>query len=131
MRLICILLPIFITINSFSQGDEFTTIIKNPATSIKDHEETGSCWSYATCSFLESELLRLNKGEYNLSEAFLVYYAYIDKAHNYFLRQGKTSFITGGLAHDALRIIKDKGIVPNENYKGVYLKDSVNDYFEM
>ena len=81
----------FLTLDSFSQKEEFITIIENPATSVKDQGGPG-CWSYATCSFLESELLRMNKGAYDLSEEFFIYYAFIDKAHNYVLRKGNTSF---------------------------------------
>jgi len=131
MRLFFTLLLIHFVLNSFSQEKEFTTIILNQTTTVKDQEETGSCWSYAACSFFESELFRTNKGEYDLSEGFLVYNAYLNKGRNYFLRQSKTNFATGGLSHDAIKIIKEKGIIPNEFYKGEYLKDSVNDYFEM
>jgi len=131
MRLFFTLLLIHFVLNSFSQEKEFTTIILNQTTTVKDQGETGSCWSYAACSFFESELFRTNKGEYDLSEGFLVYNAYLNKGRNYFLRQSKTNFTTGGLSHDAIRIINDKGIVPDEFYKGEYLKDGVNDYFEL
>lgn len=115
----------------FSQGNDFENIVLNQTTSVKDQEETGACWAYAACSFLESELLRMNKGEYDLSEAFLVYYAYLDKALNYFLRQSKANFATGALSHDAIEIINKKGIVPNKFFKGQYLKDGEVNYFEM
>jgi bleomycin hydrolase len=102
--------------DSFSQKEEFITIIENPTTSVKD-QGGPVCWSYATCSFIESELLRMKKGAYDLSEDFFVYYAYIDKAHNYVLRKGNTSFGPGGLTHDVLRIIKEKGIIPQQYFK--------------
>ena len=131
MRLFITAILFFITLTSFTQGDDFTIIVKNLTTSVKDQEETGSCWAYAACSFFESELLRANKGEYDLSEAFLVYYAYLSKGDNYFYRQSETSFPPGALMHDALNVVKDFGIVPHHFYKGQYLKDGVNDYFEM
>ena len=114
----------FVTFTSFSQKEEFTIIVENPTTSVKNQLESGPCWSYATCSFIESELLRLNKGTYDLSEDFFVYYAYIDKAHNYVLRQGETSFRPGGLAHDVLRIIKEKGIIPDQYFKIDYIRNT-------
>lgn len=131
MRLFCTLFLIHSLIFAFSQEKELTTIVLNPNTLVKDQEETGSCWAYAACSFFESELLCMNKGEYDLSEAFLVYYAYLDKAQNYFLRQSKTNFAIGGLSHDAIVIIKEKGMIPNQFFKGDYIKDDVKDYFEM
>jgi C1A family cysteine protease len=38
-----------------------------PVTSVKNQSKSGTCWSFATVSFLESELLRESKGEYDLS----------------------------------------------------------------
>ena len=45
---------------------EFTDVKVNPATSVKNQASTGTCWCFATVSFLESELLRMGKGEYDL-----------------------------------------------------------------
>ncbi len=131
MRLFITSILFFITIISFAQNADFDLVIQNPTTPVKDQEETGSCWAYAACSFFESELLRVKKGEYDLSEAYLVYYAYLYKADNYFYRQSQTSFPPGALMHDAINVIKDFGIVPNHFYIGQYLKDGINDYFEM
>ena len=38
---------------------EFTTVKQNPATSVKDQGKTGTCWCFATNSFIESELIRM------------------------------------------------------------------------
>lgn len=122
MKAIVILLLVFFSIESFSQNDDFNIIIQNPATDVKFQLESGQyCWSYATCSFMESELLRTNKERLNLSEDFFIYHAYVDKAMNYLLRQGKSSFKNGGLAHDVFRIVATKGIVPDLNYKIDYI----------
>lgn len=131
MRIILTFCLIQFAITSFSQEDDFKIIVLNQTTSVKDQEETGSCWAYAACSFFESELLHTNKGMYDLSEAFLVYHAYLNKAQNYFFRQSKSNFATGALSHDAIKIINEKGIIPNEVFKGKYLKDGENNYFEM
>ena len=131
MRQFTIFILLLVAIKSFSQEKDFKQIILNQTTPVKDQEETGSCWAYAACSFLESELQRIGRVEYDLSEAFLVYHAYLDKAKNYFLRQSKTNFATGALSHDAIRIIKERGIVLEKDYNGRYLKDGENNYFEM
>ncbi len=41
------------------EGYQFTTEIALPATSVKNQARTGTCWCFATTSFMESELLRL------------------------------------------------------------------------
>ena len=115
MKSICIIIVILLALDSFPQKEEFITIVDNPATSVKD-QGGPACWSYATISFIESELLRQNKGVYDLSEDFFNYYAFIDKARNYVLRKGNTSFRPGGLAHDVLRIIRERGIVPQQYF---------------
>jgi bleomycin hydrolase len=107
-----------LTSDSFSQNENFKTIVKNPATGVKFQMESGQgCWSYATCSFLESELIRTGKGTFDLSEDFFIYHTYIKKGLNYVLRHGNTSFKNGGLAHDVLKIIKEIGIVPSPYFK--------------
>lgn len=51
-------------IASFAQapGYEFTTVVSHKATPVKDQSSTGTCWCFATASFMESELLRMGKG---------------------------------------------------------------------
>jgi len=41
-------------------------------TEIKNQERTGTCWSFATSSFLESEVKRTKKIDIDLSEMFSV-----------------------------------------------------------
>ncbi|MCB0299609.1 MAG: aminopeptidase, partial [Calditrichaeota bacterium] len=48
-----------------SAGFVFTTATHLDATPIKNQSKTGTCWSFATSSFLESELLRMGKGEHD------------------------------------------------------------------
>ena len=131
MRALNILTLLLFEIIVFSQENKLNTIILNPATGIKNQETTEACYAYATCSFLESELLRKEKGEYDLSEAFYVYHIFLDKGYNYFLRQSKANFSIGGLAHDVIRILNTKGAILQEFYPGVYLIDSVNNYSVM
>lgn len=85
---------------------------------IKDQQKTGTCWSYATSSFLESEVLRTKKMEVDLSEMFSVRATYLDKAQNYLLRQGKANFSQGSLSHDVIRAVARVGLVPESAYSG-------------
>lgn len=115
MKVKFLIISIFISLTSFSQ-EEFTIVIQNPSTPVKIQEEN-TCWVYATCSFLESELLRIGKENCDLSEDYIIYYGYIDKANNYILREGNTRFGQGGVAGDVIRIIKDEGILPNGYFR--------------
>ena len=58
------------------EGFVFTTVKENPITSVKNQNRAGTCWCYSSYAFLESELLRLGKGQYDLSEMFTVYNTY-------------------------------------------------------
>lgn len=88
-------------------------------TEVKNQNRTGTCWSYATSSLLESELIRLGHEPQDLSEMFIVRNIYKDKAMNYVLRQGKANFSQGSLSHDLLRTFGKVGIVPQQAYMGL------------
>ncbi len=110
---------------------EFTVDKDCRHTSVKSQDRTGTCWSFATTSFLESELLRMGKGEHDLSEMFTVRTIYEDKARNYILRQGKANFGQGSLAHDVLRAVSLAGVVPQEVYSGLLPGQKRYDHSEM
>lgn len=59
-------------------GYKFTTVASQKATPVKNQASTGTCWCFATTSFMESELLRMGKGEYDLSEMFIVRQKYLN-----------------------------------------------------
>ncbi len=96
----------------------FTDMKVNPSTAVEDQEKTGTCWSFATISFLESELLRMGKPEFDLSEMYSVRAIYLDKASNYLLRQGKANFSQGSLSHDVIHAYQMVGVVPESAYTG-------------
>ncbi len=117
--------------NEISQGYQFTIEISIPATSVKDQHRSGTCWSYASTSFLESELLRIGKGTYDLSEMYFVRKAYELKAEKYVRLHGKINFAGGGLAMDVLHIWNEYGLVPEVNYNGLTIGDSLPVHGEM
>ena len=49
----------------------FKDIKVNPTTSVKDQNKSGTCWSFSGVSFLEDELLKNGKGEFDLSEMYI------------------------------------------------------------
>ena len=110
---------------------EFTVKHNHDTTSVKNQGGTGTCWCFASASFLESELLREGKGEYDFSEMFIVKNIYMDKAFNYVHRNGKTNFSEGALAHDFIRAAGRHGLVPEEVYDGLDEEVTRHDHAEM
>ncbi len=116
-------------LNSFAQEEEekpekkdvyeFTMQEQVPVTSVKDQYRAGTCWSYSGIGFVEAELMRQGKGEYDLADLFIVRKAYEYKAEKYVRMHGKTNFGGGGAFHDVFYVIENYGIVPEEIYKGL------------
>jgi len=128
MKTTLFILPLFITIGVLGQdkitnknGSEyqFTKISELDATPVENQNRTGTCWSFSSLSFFESELIRMNKGQLNLSEMFIVRNAYIGKAINYLRMYGTFNFGQGGAFHDIPWVINRYGIVPESEYKGL------------
>ncbi|MCE3228969.1 MAG: peptidase bleomycin hydrolase [Bacteroidetes bacterium] len=98
---------------------KFTTVKNLDATNVQNQNMTGTCWSFSSLSFLESEMIRLGKGkDYNLSEMFVARKAYPLKADNYIRMHGRTNLGEGGGFPDAMYIVKKYGMVPEEQYTG-------------
>jgi C1A family cysteine protease len=65
---------------SFAQnGYKFSVIRENPITPVKNQASTGTCWSFSGVGMLESELIRMGKGVFDLSEMYIVRRNYEDK----------------------------------------------------
>ncbi len=100
-------------------GFTFTTVKDLKATPVKNQNKSGTCWSFSGISYFESELLRMGKGEFDLSEMFVVRNAYAEKADKYVRWHGAINFAGGGELHDVMNVIRKNGIVPNEAYPGL------------
>jgi bleomycin hydrolase len=132
---------VVVTVYSFAgnegKGDKaatgyvFEDDIVLPVTPVKDQYRTGTCWSFSTLSLLESEMLRLGKPEIDLSEMFVVRYAYAEKAKRYIRLHGENSFSAGGAFHDVTNVIKRYGIVPEEIYRGLEYGETKHVHGEM
>lgn len=79
---------------------------------------TGTCWCFATTSFLESEIKRTIGEEIKLSEMYLVYWEYVERAIDFVNTRGETYFSEGSEANAVTKICKKYGIVPFEVFKG-------------
>lgn len=113
------------------EGYKFTPVTDLKATSVKNQSATGTCWCFATTSFVESELLRMGKGEYDLSEMFIVRYNDIDMLKDNYLRQGKGHLGEGGNCHDFFSVFSEVGIVPEDAYTGLTASSSNHNHSEL
>ena len=93
---------------------QFTVVKANPITSIKDQNQSGTCWDYSSLGFFEAELLRLGKGTYDLCESFVAYHTYMDRAEKAIRMHGDVSFSQGGSFYGVLYCMRHYGIVPQE-----------------
>lgn len=114
-----------------SEGFKFTDEVVVKTTSVKDQHRSGTCWSFAATALLESELLRMGKGEYDLSEMYFVRNNYHDKAENYVRFQGKVNFAAGGSFADVLCAFAKYGAVPEDVYKGLEYGESKHTHGEL
>lgn len=105
--------------NAKNSKYQFTIIKDNGAASVKNQNHSGTCWCFSTQSFLESELMRMGKGDIPLSEMFVIRNMYLDKARDYVRYQGHTQFAAGGEPHDVINTVRKYGIVPESAYPGV------------
>ena len=92
------------------EGFVFTTVKENPITSIKNQNRSSTCWSFSSLGYLESELLRLGKGEFDLSEMFVVHKTMEDRATNYVRYHGDASFSPGGSFYDIVYCYENYGM---------------------
>ncbi|WP_421920947.1 C1 family peptidase [Marinifilum sp.] len=97
---------------------KFTTVTEVHTTSVKNQQSTGTCWCFATVSFIETELLRMGAPKLDLSEMYIVREAYSQKAKRYFRVHGKGNYSEGGQAHDVMNVIRTNGFVPESVYSG-------------
>ena len=109
------------------EGFRFTTIDSLAITPVKDQNRSGTCWSYSTIGFLESELLRMGKGEYDLSEMFVVHHTMLDRAEYVVRMYGNAQFAPGGSAYDVIYCLKNYGLVPQEAMPGIQYGSSPAD----
>lgn len=121
-RILSITVAAVICTAAFAQTQtiySFTPVRDIPVTSVKDQARTGTCWCFATISFLEAELLRQGRGEYDLSEMFVVRKNYDARIFDNYLRSGNGNIDPGSIAHMATNAIVSHGIVPESVYRGI------------
>ncbi len=113
------------------EGFVFTTVKAGPITSIKNQNQSGTCWAYSGLAFFESELLRLGKGEHELSRMFVAHHTYQDRGVNYVRFHGDAPLGQGGSFYDVVYCLEHYGIVPQSAYVGIEYGDSLPNFNEL
>ena len=124
----------FVGLGAFAQeaAPEFTVVKENPITSIKNQNRAGTCWCYSSLAFIESELLRMGKGEYDFSEMFIVHNTYLDRADKAVRTHGDISFSQGGSFYDVVYGMEKFGLVPEEEMRpGVMYGETLSNHNEL
>lgn len=110
---------------------QFTTVKELKITPIQNQNRTGTCWCFSTLAFIESELIRMGKGEHNLSEMFVVNHTYRDKAEKYVRMHGTMEFAEGGAFDDVIYAMKHYGLVPESVMSGLEYGEDQHIHGEM
>ena len=124
-------------VNSVANGDTlkegyiFKDNLVLPVTPVKDQYRSGTCWAFSGLGFFESEMLRLGKPEVDLSEMYIVYNTYSEKATKHVRVHGNLNFSAGGAFHDVINVIRKYGIVPEETYRGLNYGEEKHVHGEM
>jgi bleomycin hydrolase len=127
-----VLCGLFFASDSIAQdGYKFQEIKRLPATPVKAQGKTGTCWVFATLSMLESELIRMDKGEFDLSEMFIVRQSYLHRAGLYMRFHGHLNFGPGAQAWDVINVVRDFGLVPQQALPGFLVNKNEHNHLEM
>lgn len=113
------------------QKFEFTILKDHVALPVKDQASSGTCWSYAGTSFIESELRRLKRPIVDISEMFTVRQVYLDKGIKYVRMQGYLNFAQGGQLPDVLYVMRKYGAVPAAVFQGLEYGEIKNKHSEL
>ena len=119
------------TLATSAQGYQFTDVVKVPVTSVKNQASSGTCWCFATTSFMEAELLRMGKGTYDLSEMYIVRQKYMNQLQDNYLRRGRGNIHQGSLSHTFMNAYRQVGIVPEEVYSGINYDSKNHNHTEL
>lgn len=113
------------------EGFQFQPIVDLEVMPVENQGASGTCWSYCSSSFLESEMIRMGKEPVDLSEMYTVRKVYEEKAVNYVRMHGAYNFGQGGALPDVIQMYGKYGAVPEEAYTGLNYGTDVNKHSEM
>lgn len=135
IRTIILLLALIVSMPSLLFAQEraykITDDIVVPHTSVKNQSRSGTCWCFAGIGMVEAEILRKYNVEVDLSEMYLVRWAYANKFEKYVRMQGTCNFSPGGEVFDVLYAINENGMMTEEAYNGLVLGEGIHNHGEL
>lgn len=132
MKHIIVLLFIAFGLETQAQNpNDFEIQIKIKTSELNDQQSSGTCWSFATTSFIETEALRLGNDTVTLSPIFYIKPTYIKKAEKFIDKKGESWFQAGDLTFSVLDAYKKYGAVPEQVFNGIIKDDWQHDHVEM
>jgi bleomycin hydrolase len=148
MRKLALSLALALPLFSFAQDDlinkikdnksdsakkkfEFTHIINLETTDVKNQGKSGTCWSYSTNSFLESEMIRMGKKPVDIAEIYTARCVYKERADAFVRMHGEFSYGDGGACHDVINMYAKYGALPQSVYSGLNYGTDKNVFGEM
>lgn len=109
----------------------FTEVNALANTPVKNQASSGTCWSYSTNSFLESEMYKAGKDPVELAPIFAARKVYSEKAERYIRMHGALEWGDGGACHDVINMYAKYGAMPQSLYTGLHYGTSKNKFAEM
>ena len=109
----------------------FTTVVNAEVTPVENQANSGTCWSYSTNSFLESEMIKAGRKPVPLAKIYSARCSYIDKAENYVRMHGAVSWGDGGEPHTVINMYAKYGMLPESVYTGLNYGTKTNQFGEM
>ena len=114
------------------KGYEFTVVKENYVTPVKNQANSGTCWSYSTVSFLESEAVKNGAPkDIDLADMYPVYMSYSDKAIKYVRLDGNLNYAQGGSFEDVIYTLKHYGMLPQAELEGLNYGTEKNAHGEL
>lgn len=92
---------------------------------------TGTCWCYSGISFAESEIFRISGKKVKLSEMYMVYWEYVERALYFVENRGDMNFGQGSEANAVMKLMKKYGAIPESIYSGMLKGQTFHNHKEM
>lgn len=110
---------------------QFSEVVNIENTPVKNQGSSGTCWSYAANSFIESEMIRMGKQPVEISQIYTARNAYVEKGKNYVKMHGAITLGDGGALHDVINMYRKYGAIPQSLYTGLNYGTTNNKFAEM
>jgi bleomycin hydrolase len=132
-KILNIVILLLVCTIAFGQETGFTFTMKKElaCTPVKNQAGSSTCWCFSGISMFESELLRMGKGTFDLSEMYIVRHTYEKKAQMYTRMHGSSSFSGGGEYGDLITGSLEAGLVPDAAYPGLNYGETKHNHGEM